>query len=477
MTYEENNSCMLKMDGYRPARACRMLALAFMENPYRGSVASSGLNYIVQTRTEPYTSPSSPKEVLTSVHAPRPTAEEGNATATAASGGNDQQQLGGKPVATASGAATVVSNASTMVSTTGATLLSGLEKSGVTISAEASRALQTHALQIAHSQIVTTSQSPATVTVATSQPQQQQQQQQQQHSNIILVRGSRSENGQIILQNTHELLSLLSDEDKPIFLQHQRLTTSAGTTIAKAHTTKTLAEATTGTSGGASTILFQPAIKSGTLESISGVGGTGGTILLQSDALKKGTTLEVGSTSAAGTTGGPIFLQQRLSKNGTEGPILLRTLKRLDKSQSILVIRNATAAGTVATAGSTVVAASAAAAAPGGISVTTAGGATLAKVKPVSTPTTTVVTVTAAPVGAGGGSGSAIARRVQDEVEEKKEPVVVAKVVHKSNNMPLGTGLPDRMTMLVDSPVGLRGRRIQFAAGIVRPGFRLPINN
>ncbi|XP_035910249.1 uncharacterized protein LOC118511369 isoform X2 [Anopheles stephensi] len=375
----------------------------------------------------------------------RPTAEEGNATASAANGGNEQQQLGGKSVVAASGAATMVSNASTMVTTSGATLLSGLEKSGVTISAEASRALQTHALQIAHSQIVTTSQSPATVTVATSQ-----QQQQQQHSNIILVRGSRSENGQIILQNTHELLSLLSDEDKPIFLQHQRLTTtSAGATITKAHTTKTLSEAA-GT-GGASTILFQPAIKSGTLEGISGVGGGGSTILLQSDALKKGTTLEVGSSSTAGSTGGPIFLQQRLSKNGTEGPILLRTLKRLDKSQSILVIRNATTAGTVATAGSTVVAASAAGS--GGISVSTAGGATLAKVKPISTPTTTVVTVTAAPVGGGSGVGGAIARRVQEEAEEKKEPVTVAKVVHKTNNMPLGTDgepikLPDNLESL-----------------------------
>ncbi|XP_040164964.1 uncharacterized protein LOC120901256 isoform X2 [Anopheles arabiensis] len=378
----------------------------------------------------------------------RPTAEEGNASGSGANGGNEQQ--GSKSVATASGAATVVSsNAPTMVTASGATLLSGLEKSGVTISAEASRALQTHALQIAHSQIVTTSQSPATVTVATSQPQQQQ----QQHSNIILVRGSRSENGQIILQNTHELLSLLSDEDKPIFLQHQRLTTtSGGTTITKAHATKTLAEATTGTGGGgASTILFQPAIKSGTLEGLSGVGGAGGTILLQSDALKKGTTLEVGSSSATGSTTGPIFLQQRLSKNGTEGPILLRTLKRLDKSQSILVIRNATTAGTVATAGSTVVAASAAAS--GGISVSTAGGATLAKVKPVSTPTTTVVTVTAAPVGSGSVGGGAIARRVQEEADEKKEPTVVAKVVHKTNNMPLGADgepikLPDNLESL-----------------------------
>lgn len=372
----------------------------------------------------------------------RPSAEEGNAAASNG-GGNEQlqQQLTVKPVAVAaSGTATVVTSGTTTMVTSASggagTLLSGLEKSGVTISAEASRALQSHAIQIAQSQVVTSGTSPATVTVATSQQHQQQQQlhhpqqqQQQQHSNIILVRGSRSENGQIILQNTHELLSLLSDEDKPIFLQHQRLTTASSTAVTgKAQLTKALAESGATTAG--STILFQPTIKSTALD-----GSGSSTILLQSsDGLKKGTTLDVSTASGAGGGGGPIFLQQRLSKNGTEGPILLRTLKRLDKSQSILVIRNATTASTVATAGHTT----------GGLSVSTAGGATLAKVKPIATPTTTVVTVTAAPVGSVGGAASAAAavvRKAAEEAEEKKETTVtVTKVQQKTSNMPLGTG-------------------------------------
>lgn len=135
---------------------------------------------------------------------------------------------------------------------------------------------------------------------------QQTQQTQQQPSNIILVRGSRAENGQIILQNTHELLSLLSEDDKPVLLQHPRI------------------KAKNPVEGG--TILFQPAsIKNATLD--------GGTILLQSTnvGLKKNTVNNDGS----------ITLQQRINKNGTtDGTFLLQTLKRLDKSQSILVIRN-----------------------------------------------------------------------------------------------------------------------------------------
>lgn len=151
--------------------------------------------------------------------------------------------------------------------------------------------------------------------VPIQQQQQQQQQLQQQsqlpttqslsqhHNNIILVRGARNENGQIILQNSHELLNLLNDEDKPILLQHPRFKTSKQQ------------------SEGA--ILLQPTIKGSHID---------GPVLLQSASVKKSTTLPEGS----------IIVQQRLNKNGTaDGPILLQTLKRLDKSQSILVFRNA----------------------------------------------------------------------------------------------------------------------------------------
>lgn len=132
-----------------------------------------------------------------------------------------------------------------------------------------------------------------------------------QHSNIILVRGARTENGQIILQNSHELLSLLNDEDKPILLQHQRIKTKNGPDSA---------------------ILFQPTIKTTTLDS---------PIILQTQAVKKNVI------GAASETTGSIFLQQRFSKaGGSDGPILLQTLKRLDKTQPILVFRSASSTAT-----------------------------------------------------------------------------------------------------------------------------------
>lgn len=137
---------------------------------------------------------------------------------------------------------------------------------------------------------------------------QQQQLLQQPHGNIILVRGSRNENGQIVLQNSQELLNLLNDEDKPpILLQHPRFKANKQSS-----------------SEGA--IFLQPTVKSSQLD-----GHHHGTVLLQSATVKKSTNLPEGS----------IIVQQRLNKNGTaDGPILLQTLKRLDKSQSILVFRN-----------------------------------------------------------------------------------------------------------------------------------------
>lgn len=158
-------------------------------------------------------------------------------------------------------------------------------------------------------------------TIVTMQQHKQQQQQQQatiqpqQHSNIILVRGTRNENGQIVLQNSHELLNLLNDEDSPLLLQHPRI---------KAKPQRP----------SETTYMLQPALRA-----------TGnqldGTVLLQSTTtVKKGNTLPEGS----------IIVQQRMNKNGTaDGPILLQTLKRLDKSQSILVFRNPNSTSTAST--------------------------------------------------------------------------------------------------------------------------------
>lgn len=135
-------------------------------------------------------------------------------------------------------------------------------------------------------------------------------QQQPQHSNIYLLRGARTENGHLILQNSHELLSLLNDDDKPILLQHPKIKN------------KTSSE---------SAILFQPTIKTTTMEN---------PILLQTQAIKK-----------SGNSGeGSIILQQRINKaGGTDGPIFLQTLKRLDKTQPIWVLRSASNTTTTAT--------------------------------------------------------------------------------------------------------------------------------
>lgn len=282
---------------------------------------------------------------------------------------------------------TKVVTTSTPTTAPGGAIITGLDSKSVTITEAASRQLQSQIqLQQAHS---------------ATQPQ---------HSNIILVRGSRSENGQIILQNTHELLSLLNDEDKPILLQHQRLKTKAVPDVGNA-------------SNAGNTILFQQAIKNNAVD---------GTILLQSDGLKK-TTI--------GQEGGSIFLQHRLNKNGsTDGPILLRTLKRIDKSQSILVIRNATTTASTAVANASITSsASIVANAGSAITVNTAtlansANATIIKAKPLQGHAqSTVVSVSS-------GSSNGTTTMVE-EVEIKKEPTsaTVTKVIQKPINLPLGT--------------------------------------
>ncbi|XP_055531711.1 calmodulin-binding transcription activator 1 isoform X2 [Wyeomyia smithii] len=283
----------------------------------------------------------------------------------------------------------------TPVTAPGGAIITGLDSKSVTITEAASRQFQSQ-IQLQQAQA-------AAVQTASSSVQPQ-------HSNIILVRGSRSENGQIILQNTHELLSLLNDEDKPILLQHQRLKTKPAPEVA---------------SSAGNTILFQPAIKNSAVD---------GTILLQSDGIKK---------TAITSEGGPIFLQQRLTKNGsTEGPILLRTLKRIDKSQSILVIRNATTTASVANASSTSSASIVANATTAGVTVSAAtlassSNATLVKAKPLQVQSqATVVNI-----GSKANTVTASASSARDEAEGKKESTAgatVAKVIQKPINLPLG---------------------------------------
>lgn len=200
----------------------------------------------------------------------------------------------------------------------------------------------------------------------------QQSQQHQQHhhpSNIILIRGARTENGQIILQNGHELLSLLNsgavsisssanDDDNnktvcntstsPSILLHRK-TTFGNSMVATTATAATSKQ----TSNDASKFVLQSALKNANLTNnqiidANSLGGNGikgnATLLHTSQALKATNTTTTTLTSTANSAGipdGSIILQQRLNKNGTnDGPILLQTLKRIDKSPSILLFRN-----------------------------------------------------------------------------------------------------------------------------------------
>lgn len=190
-------------------------------------------------------------------------------------------------------------------------------------------------------------------------------QQQQQPSNIILIRGARTENGQIILQNGHELLSLLnsgavsisstaSDDDKTIF----STSTTQSSSILLHRKAAYNSVASKQTSNELNKFVLQSALKSTNIatgnqiidaNSVSGNGiKSSSTLLHSSQALKNLTTSNATSSVTANTIPeGSIILQQRLNKNGThDGPILLQTLKRIDKSPSILLFRNNPNAGT-----------------------------------------------------------------------------------------------------------------------------------
>lgn len=198
----------------------------------------------------------------------------------------------------------------------------------------------------------------------------QQQQQQHQASNIILIRGARTENGQIILQNGHDLLSLLnsgavsishSDDDKitlntsnaPSILLHRKASlTSTLATQAKLSTDtnkfviqSALKNATSITSSQVidANVLNGNSIKSGALShSQSGLKNV--TSVASSASSSSFTTVATTAANASNATSipeGSIILQQRLNKNGTnDGTILLQTLKRIEKSPSILLFRN-----------------------------------------------------------------------------------------------------------------------------------------
>lgn len=168
-------------------------------------------------------------------------------------------------------------------------------------------------------------------------------------SNFILVRAARSDSGQLILQNGHELLTLLNesaaaaaaaaneDNNKPIVIQQRSI---KGRGSGSGNSGSNINEST-------NSIAVHHQSHHSTRGDTSGGSGSQ-TILLQSSTggMKK-------LTSADGSS---IILQQaRLattksgSSDNNSGPILLQTLKRLDKTPSILVIRNAGGSTTAST--------------------------------------------------------------------------------------------------------------------------------
>lgn len=147
------------------------------------------------------------------------------------------------------------------------------------------------------------------------------------HSNIILLRGARTENGQIILQNRQDLLSLLNeDSNNSIVIQQAKLKTGQTSSSASV--------------SGTTTTTNLPTVKTVIADDgMSGI-GQGATILLQTPIqeswnakLKKSAGCQMSSTASTTTT---------------SVPFLLQTIKRLDnKSQSILVFRNSSTAAPI----------------------------------------------------------------------------------------------------------------------------------
>nr|XP_017106161.2 uncharacterized protein LOC108131671 isoform X2 [Drosophila bipectinata] len=209
---------------------------------------------------------------------------------------------------------------------------------------------------------------------AMQQPQQKQQlQQQQQHqsaSNIILLRGTRNENGQIIIQNKQDILSLLSEQQQQQQQQQQQDNknhSSTAITLNQLPTTTTVARKTIVQSSnpGQSSTSNSISNGSGSNSTISIVASgnnkeasSSNTILLQTpinaSQLESVLKAQERSKQASGTqtklAERPFMLKHATrslsseSNGDTKSPFVLQTLKRLEKSQSILVIRNSTTA-------------------------------------------------------------------------------------------------------------------------------------
>nr|XP_017003299.2 LOW QUALITY PROTEIN: uncharacterized protein LOC108061543 [Drosophila takahashii] len=194
---------------------------------------------------------------------------------------------------------------------------------------------------------------------AMQQQKQQQQQNQQQHptangSNIILLRGTRNENGQIIIQNKQDILSLLSEQQQQQEKSHSATAITlnqlpTATTVAR----KTIVQSSSGTTNSTISIVASSSNKE----------ASSNTILLQTpinasqleSVLKAQERCKPSNATQTKLVERPFMLKHATRSLSTESncdsksPFVLQTLKRLEKSQSILVIRNSTASSAGAT--------------------------------------------------------------------------------------------------------------------------------
>ncbi|XP_052839153.1 uncharacterized protein LOC128254268 isoform X4 [Drosophila gunungcola] len=196
------------------------------------------------------------------------------------------------------------------------------------------------------------------------QKQQHQQQQQQQQStngsNIILLRGTRNENGQIIIQNKQDILSLLSEQQQ----QQEKSHSSTAITLNQLPTATTVARKTIVQSSSASSSSSSSNSSSSSSNSTISIVASGNnkeassnTILLQTpinasqleSVLKAQERSKQANATHTKLVERPFMLKhasRSLSSESncdTKSPFVLQTLKRLEKSQSILVIRNSSA--------------------------------------------------------------------------------------------------------------------------------------
>ncbi|XP_073846812.1 calmodulin-binding transcription activator isoform X2 [Musca autumnalis] len=256
---------------------------------------------------------------------------------------------------------------------------------------------QPSGLLVAH-----TSQLQSALAPTTTQQPHQQQQQQHLTNNIIVVRGSRNEHGEIVIQNKQDIFTFLTEHhqqqqqaqqqqqhQQQLQLQQQNEKATVATLTQLPATTtvarKTSISLLTNTNGGivGGTVLAAPSStvggSNGATITTNAINSTGGatttaqilpkesntillqtpinasqleTVLLQSGQLKKSNST-VSSTdrpflfkntsrslSTDSNRFGSVTSTSSAANGDDKGPFVLQTLKRLEKSQSILVIRN-----------------------------------------------------------------------------------------------------------------------------------------